>query len=209
MLRSKWSLLILIIFCAPQEGFAEDGVTVEASIGKGDIQTSNPDTSSAFYDGLGLEGKLGIPAFETKNYAFRLLLGLKYMDLENRANASLQRETGNHIGPGVGFELRAYRFVAGYSTYFMEARHFWVGSTINSYSKFKYQAQGWHVGLEFPIGKISRVGVSYSGVSANFEAAKLGLSQDVPYSENTIWLKLKIATNLSIVSLTQKLFGIK
>ena len=183
------------------------GLSYGLGVGKTDAKITNNDSSEAYYDAMTFQGKLGVNIIETNDFTTSLHLKMKYLDLENRANNSAQRETGSHFGSGACLEFRWYRMKAGYEVYMMQAKHYWVGDTTNSYSKFDYQSMGWFAGLEFPVGSQVGLGLFYASYSADLSASDLGTTSDVPFTENTISLQLTVTTKDSFGKFLGSIFG--
>ena len=188
----KLFLLTLPLLFTANTSYAT-GVMAEAQLGFPNVQIDNPDGSSAYYGGLSLLAKLTMPAYQTKNFGISITGIGRFLDINNNSNSVQQRETGTHIGPGLGVKLNFYRFFLGYDAYYMKARHFWVG-TQNKYLEYSYNTSNIYGGIDFNFGKNLNAALSYSLASGNISKAETGLAADTPYSDSIIWLHIGIST---------------
>ena len=91
------------------------------------VKLTNPDGSTAYYDGLSVRGGLNVPIIKRKKFDLYFNPGAKYLDLENTANDSSQYESGNIIGVGAGLTARVYKFWFG--TRYM---HLWGATSLRA-----------------------------------------------------------------------------
>lgn len=189
-----------------QSAFAADsgGVAFSIGAGMGKASIENPDQTKAHYKVLALEGRGQIPLVASKSFEADIMGSMRYLDLENTANNGYQSEVANLIGPGVGLELRAFKFVLGAEYHMMLARHYAVGS-ISRDMKYEMPMINLYGGLNFQFKQLS-VSLSYSQGSASVPKASSGLTKDSPYTDQIYWLQLTYSTGASFTKFIKFLF---
>ncbi|MCB0413799.1 MAG: hypothetical protein KDD50_05670 [Bdellovibrionales bacterium] len=202
----KKIILLFLILTSPYLFAGQgEGVSAQGNFGLPSSQITNPDGSTAFYSGIGLKADLSIPLYTPGGFATAFRLNIKYLDLQNSANSSSQRETGNHIGGGAGLKLNFYRIFMTYDFNVMKARHFFVGD-INHYLEYDYNSAGYSVGLEFSTSKTFSGVISYSINSGNIPKAATGFTSDSSYSDSLIWIGVKYKTGLPFGKFLESIF---
>ncbi|NJM10321.1 MAG: hypothetical protein HC883_05540 [Bdellovibrionaceae bacterium] len=184
-----------IFFARMGAGEFAKGVAFDMSLGYGGSKIENPDQSEANYKTLALSGRLFIPFVEKKDFGVSLLLGLRYLDLENNANTGNQSEFANLIGPGLGLQIRAYKFFVGSEYHMMFARHHAVGSVSRS-SKYEMPTINIFGGITIPFQQLS-VSFSYSQSSGTVPKDSSGLSESSAFCDQIYWLHLTYSTGAS------------
>lgn len=150
---------------------------------------------------MSFAGRGVLPMFEDDNYALSLTGGLRYLDLTNTANNSEASEVANMVGPTAGLTLRLYKFFVGYEYDLMLARHYTIGS-LSKATKYTMPLGTISGGLTIPFNQLS-VSLSYSQSSGKVPKSGSGLSKDVPYQDQIVWLQLTYSTGASF----QKFLG--
>lgn len=206
MFRTEVLIFLLISYLSPS-AFAFGEISFGASLGVPDVRIQNEDGSLAYYEGLAFKGRTGINLISTNNFFTDLNFNINYMDLENRANTGDQKESGRHLGGGLDLSFRMYRFVAGYSYYQVDAKHYWVGNVTNDFKRFNYTKTGWYAGLDFNISKSTMLGVVYTANTANLPKDEMETSKDLKFDENTIYLRLTVSTSETIADFFSFIFG--
>jgi hypothetical protein len=198
---------VLVLFLVGvQSAVAADsnGVTFSVGAGMGKASIENPDQTKAHYKVLALQGRGQIPLIYSNSFEADLVGAMRYLDLENTANNSYQSEVANLIGPGVGLELRAFKFVLGAEYHIMLARHYAVGS-ISRDMKYEMPMLNLYGGLNFQFNQLA-VSISYSQGSATVPKASSGLTKDSPYTDQIYWLQLTYSTGASFTKFISFLF---
>ncbi len=200
-------ILFLLTFCRVSWAFGE--ISFGAQLGQAGLGITNDDGTVAYYDGLAFQGNTGVNFFRTKKSSLGLNFNLNYLDIENRANSSIQRESGRHLGLGVDLSVRFYRFSAGYDYFYEDAKHYWVGNLNNDYNNFKYIKTGWHAGLDFNVSKSTRLGLIYSNHTATLPKSEMRSTSDLKLEESTFYIRVSVSTDETIADFFSYIFGAK
>lgn len=182
------------------------GVSFQAAVGYPEAQIINPDETKALYSGVGLLGRFSLPVWEGKAFGTRFNLSGRYLDLNNNANSSTQRETGNHIGPGAGLSFNFYRLFLGADYWLIKARHFWVGE-VNHYQEYEYNLLTYYGGLNFEFSNTLSIGLVYTHSQTTIPGEQLDLEGELKYSDSTLWLKFVYSTGDSFGKFLSHLFN--
>lgn len=200
--------LIFVIFLTSGQTYAQKakgtGISFNAAFGLPSASIENPDGSKAFYSGLSLTGRVHLPLVESEFFKWDLVGGIRYFDLNNNINSKLQKELGQHIGPGAGTELRFFRFVLGYEYYFMVARHYTVGQFSESL-EYKMPLTNIYGGINYQFGQLA-VQFTYSQANGKVPKTETKFATDSPYQDQTYWLHLKYSTGYSFFNFLSTLF---
>lgn len=192
------SLLLALFLFSPGvfagSGFGK-GVAFVLGIGQGGASIENPDQTKAHYSLLAIHGKASAPLEESKDFALNVVGGVRYLDLENNANNGVQSETANLIGPGLGTQVRLYKFVLGIEYYMMMARHHAIGK-ISETTKYEMSLLDLYGGITIPFQQLS-VTLSYSQSTGTVPNSKTGLSSSSPYTDQVYWLQFTYSTGAS------------
>ncbi len=206
-------LMILLVQTLASNAYAQKngegsnfprGVQAEAGIGSGSAAIVNPDATTAYYSALSLEGRGHIPLYTTRWLGFNLVGNLRYVDLTNTADMGKQKEVANLIGPGLGVQLRLFKFIGGFQTEFLLARHYAVGP-ISRELNYTLNTTKTYYGFMFPFQNlaISFFESTSTGTVPNY---KSGLSTSSQYSDQTYWLTLTYSTGASFIEFIKYLF---
>lgn len=201
----NWLVSFFLVFLSVQAFAGENsGVAFSVGAGMGNGTIENPDKTKAHYKMLALQGRGMIPLVDSKYFDADFFGSAKYLDLENTSNTSFQSEVANMIGPGVGLEMRAFRFVVGADYHLMLARHYAVGNTSGD-MKYEMPLLSVYGGLHWKFQQLS-VSLSYSQSSGTVPKASSGLRKDSPYIDQVYWLQLTYSTGASFGKFLNYLF---
>lgn len=203
-MRIAFVAIILFTPFAFAESSFSKGVAFDLGVGYGGATIKNPDASKAHYRALGAIGRFQIPMFESDSFAGMVVPSIRYLDLDNTANNSAQSEVGNLIGPGLGLQLRAYKFLLGADYHMMLGRHYAVGNFSRS-SKYEMPTTNIYGGLSIPFKQLS-VSFYYSQSAGSIPKDSTGLSKDAPYSDQIYWLQFTYSTGASFGQFFDYLF---
>ena len=195
--------LFLILLLLTQHGYA--GISFEGSIGMPNSSITNPESSIAHYSGVSASARFVAPFVELGPFECTFDLIGKYVDLNNTANQSAQRETGNHIGLGTGLTMRLGKLYFGLDFTEMRARHFFVGNK-NEYLEYEYGAPTTFVGFNYSFNNVLSAKLSYSQLSTEIKSSYTGLDSNSKYSENIVWLWLSYDTGMGLGKFFAALF---
>ncbi len=121
----RFCLLTLLILTFAKQSLAGggDGIVVDGAAGMPAMTISNPDGTSAGYDGISLQGRVQFPLVESGRFSWALTGVVRYHDLENTKSSNDESEVANHLGPGLGFNFNFGQINLGYEYMMMKARH--------------------------------------------------------------------------------------
>lgn len=199
---------LLLIFISPilacAAGDFGKGVGFDLGLGYGGATIKNPDDSKANYRALAAIGRFQVPLFERDKFSANVVPSIRYLDLSNTANNGAQSEVGNLIGPGLGLQIRAYKFLLGMDYHLMLGRHYAVGNFSRS-SKYEMPTINMYAGYTVPFKQLS-VSIYYSQSTGTIPASSTGLSKDAPYSDQVYWLQFTYSTGASFAKFFDYLF---
>lgn len=198
----KWIFLFCIILSSTSQAFWLEDAALDLNFGyPANVSLTNPDDTVAHYSGFGFNGKFAIPINDVKpktkignlgnvfsSIAIGATIEYKYLNLKNNFSGNVE-ETAKHQGYGLGAYFRLGSLYLSGSYGFMKARHEAIG-TYTGLSSFKYNPLNTEIGFLFPHGNILDIGATYGITSATFSKTETGLSKDVEYKEQMIWLKV-------------------
>lgn len=185
------NLLILVSSAAHAElkqSFIEfsGGIPYELSI-------QNPDKSFAYYRGIGIKTQINYNFSEDKDFGYGVLLGYKYLKLDNTKSGSVS-ESAIHKGIGAGAFVKYNAFYLGLTYSLMKAEHQSTG-TLYALNDFKYQPFSLDVSYTIKHGNVMEIGPAYSYTTADISKDETGLTEDSPYKEHFVWLKVLFFLN--------------
>lgn len=205
----KSFLLALVILLGSSESLAapnkSDGLWFNGAIFIPQSSIKNPNSSVAYYSGVGLEGKTGVTLVDLGAFSTSFYGSIRYFDLRNTANTGTQKEFANHIGTGAGLKFMFAKLYLEADYHYMLARHYSVG-TISYNIDYEYTPLTYSAGISLPIGQLA-FGASYSVSSAMIAGSKTGLSQDSEYNDTRIMLNVTWNTGASLFGFFSKLFN--
>lgn len=173
------------------------GISFDGSIGAPNATITNPQSTQAYYSGVSASARFVAPIIEIGPFECTFDLIGKYVDLNNTANQSTQRETGNHIGLGTGLTLRLGKLYFGLDFTEMRARHFFVGNK-NEYLEYEYGAPTSFVGINYSFNNVLSAKLTYSQLSTEIKSSYTGLDSNSKYKESIVWLWLSYDTGMGL-----------
>lgn len=197
------ALIFLFILFSPPHSKA--GISFDGSIGLPNASITNPESSHAYYSGVSASARFVAPMVELGPFEFTFDFIGKYVDLNNTANQSAQRETSNHIGLGTGLTLRLGKLYFGLDFTEMRARHFFVGNK-NEYLEYEYGAPTSFVGINYSFNKVLSTKLTYSQLSTEIKSSYTGLDSNSKYKESIISLWLSYDTGMGLGQFFTSLF---
>ena len=205
---------LMLILIAQAAGAAQssskakypNGIQAEFGVAKGQVGIDNPDQTKAYYSVLALQGIVHLPLLGDGDspLAFDLVGSFRYLDLQNTAEVSGEKEVANLIGPGAGVHLRLFKLIGGYQIDYMIARHYSFGPVSRelNYSMTLSRA---YAGLQMTFGQLS-VSATYNTATGTVPQKDSGLSMSSAFTEQTYWLNLNYSTGTSFFTFLEKLF---
>lgn len=187
-----------------KDGSYPRGVQAELSAGTGSASIGNPDATTAHYSALAIEARGHIPLWTNRWLGFNLVGNVRYLDLTNTAESGKQKEVANLIGPGLGVQLRLFKFIGGFQTEYMLARHYAVGPTSRELNYSMTMSKTYY-GLILPFENLA-VGLIASSSTGTVPSEKSGLSTNSPYTDQVYWLSFTYSTGASFVEFLKYLF---
>lgn len=181
------------------------GISFDGSIGSPSSTITNPQASKAYYSGVSASARFVAPFLEVGPLECSFDFIGKYVDLNNTANGSSQRETGNHIGLGSGLTVRVGKLYFGLDFTEMRARHFFVGNK-NEYLEYEYGAPSTFIGLNYSFNNVLSAKLTYSQLSTQIKSSYTGLDTSSKYSENILWIWLSYDTGMGLGKFFTALF---
>ncbi|MGE3972889.1 MAG: hypothetical protein AB7F59_00030 [Bdellovibrionales bacterium] len=181
------------------------GLSAQVDLGLPTVTIENPDSSIAYYTGIGVTGRGILPLLDTRYFSFNLVGNAKYLDLKNTASTASQKEIANHIGAGGGVSVMLWIFFYGIDYNYMLARHYTVG-TFSQELNYNYTSAVTYYGAQIEFGQLSLGG----GVSMNTATISNGatdLNMDSPYSEKTYFVFARYSTGLTVPRMFKALFS--
>lgn len=206
-MRICLTLLILFLCVGAQAADTvkhPNNLGVEVHFGYPSVKLTNPDGSTAFYEGLSVRGGLNVPIFKRKKFELHFNPGAKYLDLENTANDSSQYESGNIIGVGAGLSARVYRFWFGTRYMHLWGRNFASGDFSDRVS-YQMSTTEYFGGLYFQFDRLG-LGLSYSQAAGKIPKGDTGLNSDTPYNEGIYSLQITFDMGQSLWQILGRLF---
>lgn len=205
---------VTVAWAGPPQG-GKGGANSSGSVGKYYFETemqigypymslTNPDSSEANYDGVGLRLNASVPLYDGALTDLYLQAGVKYLDLQNTANSDSQFEDANIIGPGAGLALRISKFWIGAQYYQLWARHSATGK-FSGRTNYNFQALDLFGGLHYEFGRMG-VGLIYSTSSSTISHDSTGLQADTPYKDGMISLQITFSFGETLWNILGGLF---
>lgn len=181
---------------------SNDGLIVDAALGRPSVSITNPTGSKAVYDGISVVGSLMIPLFGDRDFSTNLYGAIRYHDLENTYKSDAV-EFANHIGPALGFQFVYSKLYLKLDYAAMKARHYMIGVVSNRY-EYSYQATNATVGIDGMFRDI-RIGLAYTLGMGTIKASDTGLTKDSDVAEHTIWLNVTYQLKSSLSDISREL----
>jgi hypothetical protein len=202
------SFLLLIIVFLPLKAIGAQSNTgnlqFEGAIGSPNTKIDNPDGTSAYYDGLALQGRILIPVYAASLFSSFLTANLRYLELENTANNATQKEFSNQLGPGLGLRINFGKISLGADYYLLADRHYSFGS-ISKEVRQEFTPTSFYLGFSIPLGALS-FGAAYIVSSGSIGTKETELTEVSPYSDTLIMFHLIWNSGLSFGKFAKDLF---
>ena len=184
-----WTLAFLLSFFSTSSwarSWDHHYFQIAGGVGLPSIEIKNPDDTTAYYSGLQFEGKAIFPILAGDLMALSGSLGFKYIDLENTANSSTQKEISTHKGFGAGLNFSFGRFALFADYHQLKADSTSTGAIVSN-SSYEYSPLTYGLVLKIPKRSFS-FDLGYSISSATLEAKETGLSEDVDLKGQTFFI---------------------
>jgi hypothetical protein len=179
-------------------------LSAELQIGHPFVNIKNPDSSKAYYDGVGVRFGLLQPIIDKVSWDVALSGGVKYLDLKNTANNDDQQEVANLIGPYAGLAIRWTRFWFGANYNQIWARHYATGQ-LSGRSEYNFNAIEYFGGVYFQFSRLG-LGLQYSMMDSSVGKGNTGLNSDAPYKESFITIQFTFNIGQNLWQMIQSLF---
>ncbi len=169
--------------------FLARAVELEAGIGYGVLDLSNPDDTKARSTGMG--GTLGVyySLFGNENYDFGLKGSAFYTQLENDVNTSVLQETTKYYNLGAGFEMNVYNVFAGWQYKYNRIDIEISGNLQNTTAFSDYMSQ-FEIGYAFYLESMS-VRLAYQRTDGTLPMTTTALSADTDFTSNAFMVILR------------------
>ncbi|MCB0349992.1 MAG: hypothetical protein KDD38_02340 [Bdellovibrionales bacterium] len=203
MLKSRLVLIVTFICVCENSQATQSGVRFDGAVGMPAVTITNPNKTTAGYDGISLQGRLFTPIVEDSSINILAQAVLRYHDLKNTQSTDAETEVANHIGPGLGLTFTFARLSLGYEYMLMKARHYYIGST-GRQIEFDYTASNIFAGITIPFGDLG-IGFSYNYATGKAGKGETGLTKDSDYTEQSIWFHISYSTGSALGDLARSL----
>lgn len=200
-------LLLLIVFFHFKVIAAQSNtgtLQFEGAIGSPNTKIDNPDGTSAYYDGLALQGRILVPVYSASLFSSFLTANLRYLELENTANNATQKEFSSQLGPGLGLRFNFGKISLGADYYLLADRHYSFGS-ISREVRQEFTPSSFYLGFSIPLGALS-FGAAYSISYGSIGTKETDLAKVSPYSDTLIMFHLIWNSGLSFGKFAKDLF---
>jgi hypothetical protein len=200
-------LLLLIGLLALKAKGAQSNtgnIQFEGAIGSPNTKIDNPDGTSAYYDGLALQGRILVPVYAASLFSSFLTANLRYLELENTANNATQKEFSNQLGPGLGLRVNIGKISLGADYYLLADRHYSFGA-ISKEVRQEFTPSSFYLGFSIPLGALS-FGAAYIISSGSIGTKETELAKVSPYSDTLIMFHLIWNSGLSFGKFASDLF---
>lgn len=179
-------LLLLIAFLFTSYAQA---LSLEAGVGYGLLDLSNPDNSKARSIGMG--GTLGAyySLFGNENYDFGLKGSVYYAQLDNDVNTSVLQEQTKYYNLGGGFELNVYNVFASWQ-YKYNRIDIEISGNLHNVTAFSDYMSQFEIGYAFYLDAMS-IRFSYQRTDGSLPMSTTALSADTDFTSNAFMVILR------------------
>lgn len=202
------AILLLVIIFLPLKAMGAQSNTgnlqFEGAIGSPNTKIDNPDGTSAYYDGLALQGRILLPVYSASLFSSYLTANLRYLELENTSNNATQKEFSNQLGPGLGLRFNIGKIFLGADYYLLADRHYSFGS-ISKEVRQEFTPTSFYLGFSIPLGALS-FGAAYIISSGSIGTKETELTTASPYSDTLLMFHLIWNSGLSFGKFASDLF---
>lgn len=201
---SLYLIFLLMTFHAFAATSKNDSLQFEGAIGSPQASIENPDQSTAYYDGIALQGRILIPLWAPGTFSSILTANLRYLDMKNTANNASQKEFSSQLGPGLGLRFTLGKIMVGADYFFLVDRHYSFGSISREITQ-EFSPVSYYAGFSMPLGTLS-VGISYLMSSGTISTKSTQLNEPSPYSDSLFMVHLIWNSGISFGKFAQDLF---